>query len=203
MKSTRVIWMASILIVVFGIAVSAQIYALYEKLQARERTIRLLSAEVQRKSSATVQADFENGRGGSISARLKLRSKRKEIAELMTNLILVSGELDAAKQALGVKERTIMNRNRDIDASKKRVNNILVEKKKIEEKLVLLEARRTRELKEKQAQVVALQNRNAELLESNEKFKKDAGLLKKKSKELSKPKLPKALEEKIRELSGN
>ncbi len=202
MKSTRLIWMASILIVVFGIAVSAQIYALYEKLQARERTIRLLSAEVLRKSSAPVRADFENGVGSSISARLRLRSKRKEIDELTANLMLVSGELDAAKKALGVKERTIMDRNRDIDVGKKRMDTLLVEKKKNEEHLALLEARRTREFEEKQAQVVALQKRNAELLESVEKFKENTGVLEKKRKELSKPKLPKVLKEKIRELSG-
>ncbi|MBT3351242.1 MAG: hypothetical protein HOC91_11735 [Nitrospinaceae bacterium] len=203
MKFTRLIWMASILIVVFGIAVSTQIYVLYGKLQSRERTIRLLNAEVQRKSNVPARTDFGSVMGSSISARLKLRSNKKEIDELMTNLMFVSGELDEVKKDIGVKEKTILNQNREIGAAKKRMSILLVEKKKNVEQLVLLRAGSAAELAEKQAQVEALQKRNAELLELVEKFKEDTGNLKKKKKESSKQKLPKALEEKIRNLSGN
>ena len=203
MKFTRLIWMASILIVVFGIAVSTQIYVLYGKLQSRERTIRLLNAEVQRKSNVPARTDFGSVMGSSISARLKLRSNKKEIDELMTNLMFVSGELDEVKKDIGVKEKTILNQNREIGAAKKRMSILLVEKKKNVEQLVLLRAGSAAELAEKQAQVEALQKRNAELLELVEKFKEDTGNLKKKKKESSKQKFPKALEEKIRNLSGN
>jgi chromosome segregation ATPase len=202
MKSNRLIWIISGLIVIFGVAVSAQIFALFGKLKSRERTIRLLSAEIRRKSNPPVRADLTSVGGGSIVSRLKLRSKDKEINELATNLVLRGGELDSVRKELGSREKMVQTLKRSLAAGEKKRRRLLDGKKALETEMVTLRARNASELRKKDAALAALARKNKALLESIENLKEDAENLKAQKKKLTQPKIPKEFKERIRDFGA-
>ncbi len=202
MKSSRLIWAVSTLIVVFGVAVSAQIFALYGKLQNRERVIRLLSAEIQRKSAAPVRADLTSGNGQSISARLRRRAREKEIKKLAANLMIRSEDLESARETLGARGRTIRTLNLDLEGGRNKLRALLEANQALEEQMTALKAGRAKDLEEKEAALAALQQKNEALNESIETLKLSMNSLEKRNKELAKPRLPREVIEKIKEFGA-
>lgn len=202
MKSSRAVWAVSALIVILGLAVSAQIFSLFGKLKNRERTIRLLSAEVRRRAAAPIPAGLTDGGSRVFSLRIRLRSKDNEIKELVSRLILRGQELDSARGKLGDGEKTVRALRESLNESEKNLSGLRAEKGKLEERLASLIARQTRAMAGKENEIASLDKKNKALLRSVEKFKRSARILERKNIKLAQPRLPKELREKLKEFGA-
>ncbi|HBK80916.1 MAG TPA: hypothetical protein DDZ83_14810 [Nitrospinae bacterium] len=202
MKSSRAVWAVSALIVILGLAVSAQISTLFGKLKNRERTIRLLSAEVRRRAAAPISAGLTNGESRVFSLRIRLRAKDKEIKELVSRLILRGQELDSARGKLGDGKKTVRALRESLNESEKNLSGLRAEKGKLEERLASLIARQTRAMAGKENEIASLDKKNKALLRSVEKLKRSARILERKNMKLAQPRLPKELREKLKEFGA-
>ena len=202
MKSSRAVWVVSALIVILGLAVSAQISTLFGKLKNRERTIRLLSAEVRRRAAAPISAGLTNGESRVFSLRIRLRAKDKEIKELVSRLILRGQELDSARGKLGDGKKTVRALRESLNESEKNLSGLRAEKGKLEERLASLIARQTRAMAGKENEIASLDKKNKALLRSVEKLKRSARILERKNLKLAQPRLPKELREKLKEFGA-
>ncbi len=198
MKSHRpAMWIGG-LVVLIGLALSAQVFSLFGKLTNQGRAIRLLSAEVERQGAQPIPSEFSGSGSEALSLRLRLRSKDKEIDDLVTNLMLRSGDLDTAQRESGEKGRSLRSLRVRLEESEARLRGLIKEREGLEESLRSLAEKSARNLQAREGELEALRRKNTALAESVSDLRRNVKTLVRENKKAAQPRLPKELRERIK-----
>ena len=198
MKSHRpAMWIGG-LVVLIGLALSAQVFSLFGTLTNQGRAIRLLSAEVERQGAQPVPSELSGSGSEALSLRLRLRSKDKEIDDLLTNLAIRSGDLDTAQREIGERGRSLRSLRVRLEESEAKLRGLNNERETLEERLRSLAEKSARNLQAREGELEALKRKNAELTESVSDLRRNVKTLVQKNKKAAQPRIPKELRERIK-----
>lgn len=204
MKPDRIFWGAGALMLLLSVGLGVQVNSLSGRLAEKDRTIRLLGAELRKISAGAgpLQASLTSEGSRLFSLKIKLRSKNKEIENMKDDLVQKEGELDTARDEASGKSAAIRTLRGELMETGMELTRLVNEKKELEKRLASRGKSDADRLKEKEKEIVSLKKDNDALKESLDGLKESVQTLRKQKKKLAAPRLPKEVREKIKEFGA-
>lgn len=201
MNQDRIFWGAGAVILLLSVGLGAQVYSLFSQIEEKERTIRLLGAELRRRTGGAgpLQANLTEEGGRLFSLKIRLRAKNKEIEEMKDDLIQKEDEIESIRGESGKRESAFRSLRVEAEEAEKKMSLLLREKKNLEGRLVSVKNEITDRLKEKEKEALALRKDNEALKNSLDGLKQSVQVLERQNRKLAEPRLPEDAREKIKE----